>query len=152
MYRDLREPELHTNITDELPEDHPQAYENIYCTSCSTLVHAGNNENMDSWLETNSGAYCIPCWLAAYDDDVNYQLLGLYDLEFEYFAETLNPEQAWETFKVEALKIGLSGDEMLWRHQHDEWPPNLGGLTYHLTVLLPLLGDKKPEGTYAVYR
>jgi len=71
------EPLFHSGITDELPEDHPLAQEGIFCQVCREMVHAGNNENMQPWLETDSGAYCPLCYMKKwwqYNDEV---LMGL---------------------------------------------------------------------------
>ena len=59
----MKEPVIHSHITDELPEDHPLAYKQLYCDKCpDTLVHAFNNECMQTWVETRSGNYCLKCF------------------------------------------------------------------------------------------
>lgn len=67
----VTEPLIHSGITDTLPQDHPLAYEPVYCDSCSrcaTMLHASNNENMQTWVEISGtskwrGNYCLPCFV-----------------------------------------------------------------------------------------
>lgn len=63
----MTEPLIHSQITDVLPEDHPQAYDTLYCTGCREMVHAGNNECMQIWVETGKGPYCVMCFVEHYD-------------------------------------------------------------------------------------
>ena len=69
----LTEPLIHSHITDVLPADHPLAWETVYCDSCMTMVHASNNECMQTWAETGLGPFCMPCWgkndLSVLDED-----------------------------------------------------------------------------------
>jgi len=60
----MNEPLIHSDLTDELPLDHPRAFETIYCSKleCGTMLHASNNETMTTWVETKSGNYCLPCF------------------------------------------------------------------------------------------
>lgn len=57
-----REPLIHSHITDVLPEEHPSAYRAVVCEKCDALVHASNNECMQTWAETGAGAYCLKCF------------------------------------------------------------------------------------------
>lgn len=58
----MTEPLIHSNITDVLPEDHLYAYSTLYCRSCLEMVHACNNECMQTWVETGKGPYCLRCF------------------------------------------------------------------------------------------
>lgn len=58
-----RDPLIHTHITDVLPDDHPQAFESINCSACGEMVHAFNNECMQTWVETGKGNFCIFCFV-----------------------------------------------------------------------------------------
>lgn len=63
----LREPLIHTGITDVLPDDHPLAWKHVYC-DCGhgpvrgELLHASNNENMQPWVETGAGNFTLKCF------------------------------------------------------------------------------------------
>lgn len=57
------DPVLHSHITDVLPEKHPLAYKSVYCAKCRTMVHAGNNECMMTWIECGiSDNWCLSCF------------------------------------------------------------------------------------------
>lgn len=56
------EPRIHSHIGDGLPEGHPKAYEHFGCENCEDLVHANNNECMQTWIETGKGDFCMQCW------------------------------------------------------------------------------------------
>lgn len=58
----LVEPVIHSHITDCLPDEHKQAYESVYCCACKEMVHAFNNECMQTWVETGQGNYCGNCF------------------------------------------------------------------------------------------
>jgi hypothetical protein len=66
------EPLLHTNITDELPKDHPLANVALWCKRCGCMIHASVNECMASWAETDAGNYCLIC-LVALDEDTGLE-------------------------------------------------------------------------------
>jgi hypothetical protein len=55
------EPVIHSHVTDSLPDDHPLAFEQVYCDGCGRLVHAGNNECMTTWLEWGPYKLCGHC-------------------------------------------------------------------------------------------
>ncbi len=57
----LTEPLIHSHIDDGLPAGHPLAFEQVHCASCSTLVHAFNNECMTTWLEFVNANVCAAC-------------------------------------------------------------------------------------------
>jgi hypothetical protein len=59
----LREPRIHSHITDCLPDDHPLAYSGVACRTCLALLHAANNECMQTWVETGRGTYCLACFV-----------------------------------------------------------------------------------------
>jgi hypothetical protein len=71
MFR--RDPILHTHVEDTLDDAHPLAWTTIYCDDCSEMIHAGNNECMDAWVETGKGNFCLSCFAKRYatDDDVD---------------------------------------------------------------------------------
>lgn len=63
----MTEPRIHSGLTDSLPEEHRLAWEPVYCSGSCTpvaLLHAGNNENMQTWIEAPLGNYCLPCFTA----------------------------------------------------------------------------------------
>ena len=67
-----QEPLIHSGITDALDDGHPLAHETVYCggsTCRATMLHAGNNENMTTWVETSKGNYCLPCFTALDEAD-----------------------------------------------------------------------------------
>ena len=54
------EPRFHC-FDDELPHEHPLAYEVLACKDCKTFVHVGN-ETMKAWFETGIGPVCLDCF------------------------------------------------------------------------------------------
>ena len=56
------EPIIHSHITDLLPAFNKLAFETVYCKSCGVMVHAANNECMQTWVESGAGAHCIKCF------------------------------------------------------------------------------------------
>lgn len=79
-----RDPILHTHVTDRLPDDHPLAYQQVWCEGDahktlaafagrlpgeSVLLHAGNNECMTTWVETGKGPRCLACFTDELGDD-----------------------------------------------------------------------------------
>lgn len=58
----MKEPRIHSHIEDMLPHAHPLAYAHTNCAKCGDLVHAGNNECMQTWVETGQGCYCLQCF------------------------------------------------------------------------------------------
>ena len=59
----IKEPILHTHITDMLDDAHPKAHKSIFCNLCKAHVHAFNNECMQSWFETGKGDFCFKCFI-----------------------------------------------------------------------------------------
>ena len=74
----MREPIIHSHITDVLPGDHPWAHENVCCNKCGRLVHAFNNECMTTWVETGEGPKCFACFFWEAGETLN-EGLGLPD-------------------------------------------------------------------------
>ena len=72
----LRDPVLHTHIEDMLPDHHPLAFQQVRCDSkvrCEqwqerALLHAANNECMQTWVETGKGNFCLSCFLKLQED------------------------------------------------------------------------------------
>lgn len=58
----LREPEVHSFITDSLPDEHPLAFKSVDCDSCGEMLHCSNDECMQPWVETGKGNFCITCF------------------------------------------------------------------------------------------
>lgn len=56
------EPIIHSGITDCLSSDHPLAFESVRCKQCGELVHASNNECMQTWVECQDGNLCGKCF------------------------------------------------------------------------------------------
>ena len=73
----LSEPKIHSHIEDVLPGDHPLAYEVVCCESCKVMVHAFNNECMQTWIETGNGNFCVPCFFSTVDQKVLDRVFGL---------------------------------------------------------------------------
>lgn len=76
----MREPQIHSHITDALPEDHPLADQSVYCDeeNCGEMLHAFNNECMQTWVETGVGNFCALHFLRLWDDVLENNL-GLED-------------------------------------------------------------------------
>lgn len=64
MKEDLtrKEAQIHSMVTDKLDEDHPLAYEEVFCDICDNMVHCFNNECMRTWIEIESGNFCLDCF------------------------------------------------------------------------------------------
>jgi hypothetical protein len=62
---EISEPRIWSHITDVLPDGHPLAHVTVYCAACREMVHAGNNECMQTWVETGRGPHCLPCFVDA---------------------------------------------------------------------------------------
>lgn len=59
----IGEPRIHSHIVDCLPDDHNYAFVSVYCKRCCEMVHAFNNECMQSWVECGRGEYCLSCFI-----------------------------------------------------------------------------------------
>lgn len=59
----MREPQIHSHVVDCLPDEHPLARNSVFCLRCGVLVHAINNECMQTWFETGLGNFCMPCFV-----------------------------------------------------------------------------------------
>jgi len=46
---------------------HPLAYEQVNCKRCGELLHAANNECMQTWVETGKGDYRLICFIGVVD-------------------------------------------------------------------------------------
>jgi hypothetical protein len=55
-----KEPVIHSLITDDLPKDHPFAFEELFCKYCDAMVHCFNNECMTMWVEDFTDEKGIP--------------------------------------------------------------------------------------------
>lgn len=60
---DIREPEIHSHITDVLPESHRLAHQDVLCDHCGQLLHSYINECMQTWVEAGSGNFCLSCFV-----------------------------------------------------------------------------------------
>jgi hypothetical protein len=60
-----QEPLIHSEIEDSLPADHPLAHTDVDCLVCHDLLHAENNECMQTWVETGLGGLCLICFVKA---------------------------------------------------------------------------------------
>ena len=67
MTIEYKEPLIHSHITDGLPDEHTLAFSSVYCENCEVMVHAFNNECMQTWIEieTEKGikGYCTKCFV-----------------------------------------------------------------------------------------
>jgi hypothetical protein len=59
--RDPGEVKVHSHVEDELPDGHPLQWQQVQCVACGVLVHAGNNECMQTWFEFSNANVCAPC-------------------------------------------------------------------------------------------
>ncbi len=66
----MKEPQIHSHITDELPKDHPLAFESVYCSACGGMLHCDNNECMQTWIEAGHGNWCIKCFAKIHGVDM----------------------------------------------------------------------------------
>jgi hypothetical protein len=63
----MQEPRIHSHIIDILPDgykglnDKAKPFKSVYCDQCDVMVHAGNNECMQTWIETRNGNFCTDC-------------------------------------------------------------------------------------------
>jgi hypothetical protein len=57
----MKEPLIHSHFEDGLPDNHLLAHQQITCSKCRVLVHARNNECMQTWIETYRGNFCTAC-------------------------------------------------------------------------------------------
>lgn len=58
------EPVIHSHMTDMLPDEHPLAFETVYCDAkrqhkCNGMLHCGNNECMTTWIEFAGKNVCM---------------------------------------------------------------------------------------------
>ena len=58
----MNEPLIHSHITDCLPDTHPLRNSSVYCNKCKEMLHASNNECMQTWIEADKGNYCTQCF------------------------------------------------------------------------------------------
>ena len=70
----MQEPKLHSHIEDVLPDEHPLAFECVICSTCGVMLHASNNEGMQTWIVTGAGNFCVSCFskipdVSALDDE-----------------------------------------------------------------------------------
>ncbi len=55
-------PKPHDHTEDELPESHPLAFDDVFCDGCGAMLHASNNECMQTWFEIEKWNYCEKCF------------------------------------------------------------------------------------------
>lgn len=57
------EPRIHSHLSDCLPITHPLADEDVYCSGpgCKEMLHAHNNECMQTWIEFSDRNLCTAC-------------------------------------------------------------------------------------------
>jgi hypothetical protein len=61
----LREPRIHSHVTDRLPDRHPLARTGVRCDRCESLLHLPTNNCMRTWVETGHGNFCLRCFVHA---------------------------------------------------------------------------------------
>ena len=66
------EPVIHSHMDDVLPKHHPLAYETVSCIKCGEMLHAGNNECMQTWVELRGKTFCITCFLPCLQPVMTY--------------------------------------------------------------------------------
>lgn len=61
----MREPLIHSHITDVLPADHRYMQDGaegvVFCCRCNAMLWH-ENECMQTWLETGIGDFCLKCF------------------------------------------------------------------------------------------
>lgn len=62
------DPVIHWAL-DKLPESHECAFESQDCKKCKEMIHALNNENMQPWVESGNGNYCVKCFSDVINDE-----------------------------------------------------------------------------------
>lgn len=65
----IKEPLIHSHISDLLPDDNKLAYNNVDCDICHEPIHAANNECLSTWVETGKGNFCLNCFNALASSD-----------------------------------------------------------------------------------
>jgi hypothetical protein len=53
---------VHSDVTDCLPDAHLLAFEDVYCDTCGAMLHALNNECMQTWVECERQNLCAGCY------------------------------------------------------------------------------------------
>lgn len=76
----LREPLLH-GTNDKLPKDSPLLFVAgaIYCKRCCEILHASYNENMQFWVESGKGNFCLPCFSITVERSIEHEDFALRD-------------------------------------------------------------------------
>lgn len=58
----MQDPKIHSHIEDVLPNEHPLSHKCVLCSTCGGMLHASNNECMQTWIETGNGNFCVRCF------------------------------------------------------------------------------------------
>lgn len=64
----MKEPIIHSHLSDELEEAHPRAYDAVFCDLCNEMLHASNNECMQTWVEWYDLNICFTCFINNIED------------------------------------------------------------------------------------
>lgn len=72
------EPIIHSHKSDRLPAEHPLARKDVCCAKCKELVHAWNNECMQTWVEIEKIPFCMNCALPCFQEVLTYAPLMPY--------------------------------------------------------------------------
>lgn len=121
----MRDPQIHSHIEDELPTDHEKAFACVLCSSCGEMLHASNNECMQTWVETGKGDFCIPCFSKIADVQSLDDEYGLKKDEpitgFPVHENTALSMEALncKTVRSHAYNTGI-GNRVLWSATDDE--------------------------------
>jgi hypothetical protein len=59
------EPQLHSNISDQLPANHQLATRRVSCERCEAILHLQTNQCVRTWVESGRGNYCLYCFAVA---------------------------------------------------------------------------------------
>ena len=59
----MKEPAIHSQILNALPDAHPLAYEDVSCEKCGDPIHTAKNACVSLWVETGRGCYCMQCFV-----------------------------------------------------------------------------------------
>ena len=57
-----KEPVIHSHISNKLTDNHSLRNVSVYCYKCGEMLHASNNECMQTWIETEFGNFCTNCF------------------------------------------------------------------------------------------
>lgn len=135
-----QEPLCHSHLTDVLPDDHLLAKEQVHSERCAVLVHAANNECMQTWFEFEGHVACSRC----FGEYLHLFGKALGEKDFEEFLQAKGPEEKKEQLAQRVVDV-MANHYLLCDVgvPRDELPPQANwGWLYHvakeIVAMLPL--------------